>query len=151
MSAGASRGRVVHSSVNQAEGLLLITLLQLIVMIAGARTGNQLLRRFGQPGVIGEIIAGLVLGPSLFGHFFPEASHLLFGAKASTPITIISQIGLVLLMFQIGTDFEFGHLVRSRNRNGAIGIAAASVTIPLALGFVVGQLSAPISPRRSIT
>lgn len=133
----------MHSSVNQAEGLLLITLLQLIVMIAAARTGNQLLRRFGQPGVIGEIIAGLVVGPSLFGHFFPEASHLLFGAKASTPITIISQIGLVLLMFQIGTDFEFGHLVRSRNRNGAIGIAAASVTIPLALGFVVGQLSAP--------
>ena len=133
----------MHSSVHQTENLLFITLLQLIVMIAAARAGNQLLRRFGQPGVIGEIIAGLVLGPSLFGHFFPSASLLLFGAKASTPITIISQIGLVLLMFQIGMDFEFGHLGRARNRNGTIGVAAASITIPLALGFGIGQLSAP--------
>jgi Kef-type K+ transport system membrane component KefB len=133
----------MHSSVHQTEGLLFITLLQLIVMIAAARVGNQILRRFGQPGVIGEIVAGLVLGPSLFGHFFPGASLLLFGAKASAPITIISQIGLVLLMFQIGTDFEFGHLAHARNRNGTISIAAASVSIPLALGFMIGQLSAP--------
>jgi len=133
----------MHSSVHQTEGLLFGVLLQLIVMIAAARAGNQLMRRFGQPGVIGEILAGLLLGPSLFGHFFPDASLFLFGAKASTPITIISQIGLVLLMFQIGTDFEFGHLSQRRNRNGTIGITAASVAIPFALGFGIGQLSAP--------
>ncbi len=96
----------MHSSVHQTENLLFVTLLQLIVMMAAARAGNQILRRLGQPGVIGEILAGLILGPSLFGHFFPGASVFLFGAKASAPITIISQIGLVLLMFQIGTDFE---------------------------------------------
>ena len=133
----------MHSSVHQTESLLFSILLQLIVMIAAARAGNQLLRRFGQPGVIGEIVAGLLLGPSLFGHFFPDASAFLFGAKASTPITIISQIGLVLLMFQIGIDFEFGHLSRPKNRNGTIGIAAASVGVPFALGFGIGQLSAP--------
>jgi Kef-type K+ transport system membrane component KefB len=133
----------MHSSVHQTESLLFSILLQLIVMIAAARIGNQLLRRMGQPGVIGEIAAGLLLGPSLFGHFFPDASVLLFGAKASAPITIISQIGLVLLMFQIGTDFEFGHLTRPKNRNGTIGIAAASVSIPFALGFSIGELSAP--------
>jgi Kef-type K+ transport system membrane component KefB len=133
----------MHSSVHQTETLLFSILLQLIVMIAAARAGNQILRRFGQPGVIGEIMAGLLLGPSLFGHFFPEASAALFGAKASAPITIISQIGLVLLMFQIGTDFEFGHLGRRKNRNGTIGIAAASVCVPFALGFGIGQFSAP--------
>jgi Kef-type K+ transport system membrane component KefB len=133
----------MHSSVHQTETLLFTTLLQLIVMIAAARIGNQILRRFGQPGVIGEIVAGLILGPSLFGHFFPGASLFLFGAKASTPITVISQIGLVLLMFQIGTDFEFAHLTRPKNRNGTVGIAAASVTIPFVLGFGIGKLSAP--------
>jgi Kef-type K+ transport system membrane component KefB len=133
----------MHSSVHQTENLLFSILLQLIVMIAAARIGNQLLRRLGQPGVIGEIAAGLLLGPSLFGHFFPAASVLLFGAKASAPITIISQIGLVLLMFQIGTDFEFGHLSRPKNRNATIGIALASVSVPFALGFWIGQLSAP--------
>jgi Kef-type K+ transport system membrane component KefB len=132
----------MHSSVHQTETLLFTILLQLIVMIAAARIGNQLLRRLGQPGVIGEIVAGLLLGPSLFGHFFPTASVALFGAQASPPITIISQIGLVLLMFQIGTDFEFGHLAQPRNRKGTVLIAAASVSIPFALGFGIGELSA---------
>jgi len=133
----------MHSSVHQTESLLFNILLQLIVMIAAARTANRLLRHLGQPGVIGEIIAGLLLGPSLFGLLFPAASSFVFNAQASVPITIISQIGLVLLMFQIGADFEFGHLSRARNRNGTICIAAASVCIPFALGFLIGQLSAP--------
>jgi Kef-type K+ transport system membrane component KefB len=133
----------MHSSVHQTENLLFITLLQLIIMIFAARAGNRLLRHFGQPGVIGEIVAGLLLGPSVFGHFFPGASVSVFGLHASAPITIISQIGLVLLMFQIGIDFDFGHLGRPRNRNGTLGIAAASVCVPFALGFGIGQFSAP--------
>jgi len=136
-------GSGMHSSVLQTESLLFDILLQLTVMIAAARTANQVLRRMGQPGVVGEIVAGLLLGPSLFGHFFPDTSAALFGAKASTPITIISQIGLVLLMFQIGIDFDFGHLTRPKNRNGTIGIAAGSITIPFGLGFAIGELSAP--------
>jgi Kef-type K+ transport system membrane component KefB len=134
----------MQSSVHATENLLFVTLLQLIVMIAAARAGNRLLRALGQPGVVGEIVAGLLLGPSLFGHFFPEASIYVFGAKPSAPVIIISQIGLVLLMFQIGTDFKFGHLTRPRNRNGTIGIAAASVAVPFALGFGIGSFSAPL-------
>lgn len=134
----------MHSSVHVTESLLFSILSQLIVMIVAARVGNALARRFGQPGVVGEIIAGLMLGPSLFGHFFPDASLALFGAKASAPITIISQIGLVLLMFQIGMDFEFGHLSRRKNRNGTLGITAASISVPFALGFMIGQISAPL-------
>jgi Kef-type K+ transport system membrane component KefB len=134
----------MHSSVHVTESLLFSILLQLIVMILAARAGNAVARRFGQPGVVGEIVAGLMLGPSLLGHFFPEASLALFGAKASAPITVISQIGLVLLMFQIGMDFEFGHLSRRKNRNGTLGITAASISVPFALGFVIGQISAPL-------
>jgi Kef-type K+ transport system membrane component KefB len=134
----------MHSSVHQTETLLFSILLQLIVMIAAARAGNRIMRRLGQPGVVGEILAGLILGPSLFGHYFHDVSLTLFGAKASAPITIISQIGLVLLMFQIGMDFEFGHMARPKNRNGTIGIAAASVCVPFALGFGIGRFSAPL-------
>jgi len=132
----------MHPSVHAAENLLFTTLLQLIVMIGAARIGNTVSRRMGQPGVVGEIVAGLLLGPSLFGHFFPGASAALFGVAASAPITIISQIGLVLLMFQIGMDFEFGHLTLPRNRNAVVGIAAASIAVPLALGIGLGQISA---------
>jgi Kef-type K+ transport system membrane component KefB len=138
----------MHSSVHTAENLLFLTLLQLIVMILAARLGNQLLRRLGQPGVIGEIVAGLLLGPSLFGHFFPHAATFVFGSTPSAPIVVISQIGLVLLMFQIGMDFEFAHLARPRNRSATVGVAAASVSIPFALGFIIGQLTQPVlAPR----
>jgi Kef-type K+ transport system membrane component KefB len=132
------------TSVNQNETLLFMTLLQLIVMVGAARCMHTVFRRLGQPGVIGEIFAGLLLGPSLIGHFFPQASLTLFGAHASQPITIISQIGLILLMFQIGMDFEFAHLSTKRNRRAAIWVTIISVSVPLCIGILLGRLSAPI-------
>ncbi len=119
-------------------------MVQLIVMVGAARYMHTVFRRFGQPGVIGEIFAGLLLGPSLVGHFFPQASIAVFGQHASAPITIISQIGLILLMFQIGMDFEFGHLSTPRNRRATAAVTAFSITVPLALGILLGFLSAPI-------
>jgi Kef-type K+ transport system membrane component KefB len=132
------------ASVHQTESLLFFTLLQLIVMIGAARVMNTASRKVGQPGVVGEIVAGLVLGPSLFGYFFPEVSHALFGQKASTPIIIISQIGLILLMFQIGTDFEFGHLKNRRNTRGLVAVTLVSVSVPFGLGLLIGRLSSAI-------
>jgi Kef-type K+ transport system membrane component KefB len=132
----------MNSSVHQTEQLLFAVLLQIIVMIGVARLGNTVLRRLGQPGVVGEIIAGLLLGPSFLGYLFPEASHALFGEHASAPIIIISQIGLILLMFQIGMDFEFGHLKSSRNLRAVLGESDASVSVPLGLGLLIGHLSA---------
>lgn len=134
----------MHATVHQTEGALSFILLQLILMIAAARAMNTVFRALGQPGVIGEIMAGLMLGPSLLGHFFPGVSAALFGTTAAPAITMISQIGLTLLMFQIGADFEFGHLKTGRNR-GAVGlIALVSVGVPFALGLLIGKLSAPV-------
>jgi Kef-type K+ transport system membrane component KefB len=131
------------SSVHQTEDLLFSILMQLILMIGCARLMNTALRRLGQPGVIGEIVAGLALGPSLLGHFFPQFSHAIFGDKASAAIVIISQIGLILLMFQIGMDFEFGHLRNRRNSRGVFGIALASIGVPFGLGLAIGYASGP--------
>ena len=132
----------MNVSVHQTENLLFATLLQLIVMVGAARLVHTVFRRFGQPGVIGEIVAGLLLGPSLLGHFLPQLSRELFGEHASSPIVMISQIGLILLMFQIGTDFEFGHLNTRRNRRGAVWVTLLSVSVTLAVGVAVGRLSA---------
>src|SRR5579862_1029499 len=137
--------RCMHmpASVHQTEDLLFITLTQLIVMIGSARILSAALRSLGQPGVVGEIVAGLLLGPSLFGYFFPATARTLFGASASTPIIIISQIGLILLMFQIGMDFEFGHLREPRNRRAVILVTLFSVSVPFGIGLLIGRLSAP--------
>jgi Kef-type K+ transport system membrane component KefB len=124
------------------EALLSSVLLQLIVMIGAARLFHSLARMIRQPGVTGEIVAGLLLGPSLFGHFFPGASAALFAHGAAGPITIISQIGLILLMFQIGTDFSFGHLRNGRHMAATISVAAASIIVPFGLGLAFGRLSA---------
>ena len=131
----------MNTTVSQNEHLLFMTLVQLIVMVGAARYMHTVFRRLGQPGVVGEIFAGLLLGPSLFGHFFPETSVALFGQRASPSITIISQIGLILLMFQIGMDFEFQHLSTPRNRRAALAVMVVSVSAPLALGFALGHLS----------
>ena len=120
--------------MNQTEALLFSILLQLIVMILAARLMNTAFRRLGQPGVIGEIIAGLLLGPSFAGYFFPQASHVLFGEQAAVPITIISQIGLIFLMFQIGLDFDSSHLKNARNLKGVGGIALMSIGVPFEIG-----------------
>ena len=132
----------MNSSVHQTEDLLFSILGQVIVMIGAARLGNTLLRRLGQPGVTGEIIAGLVLGPSLLGHFMPQTALALFGAHPSAPIVIVSQLGLILLMFQIGMDFEFGHLARARNGRAVLAVTLASVGAPFALGVLFGHASA---------
>ena len=128
----------------QTETLLLSILIQLIVMIGAARLMNLLFRRCGQPGVIGEIVAGLLLGPSLFGHFCPGISTAIFGTKPAPSIVILSQIGLILLMFQIGMSFEFGQLREARARRALAPIAAVSVLVPLSLGIWLGHLSAPV-------
>jgi Kef-type K+ transport system membrane component KefB len=130
------------ASVHANEQLLFTILLQLIIMIGAARLMNALARRFGQPGAVGEIIAGLMLGPSLLGLVFPAASAALFGEAASAPIVVISQIGLILLMFQIGAEFEFAHLAHDRHRKAVIRVALASIVVPFAFGIGLGLSAA---------
>ena len=130
-------------TVHQTEDLLFTVLVQLIVMILAARFMHTLARRFGQPGVVGEIIAGLMLGPSLLGRFFPQASTALFGEHVPQAIPIISQIGLIFLMFQIGLDAEFHLLKQGRNRRGVLAVAIASICVPLVLGVLLGEWAAP--------
>ena len=131
------------ASVHQIEQQLISIVLQLIVMVGAARLMNIALRKLGSPGVIGEIIAGLLLGPSLFGHFFPHLSYTLFGDKPSMPIIVISQVGLIFLMFQIGMEFEFAHLKNRRNTGAVFAVTLASVGVPFALGVLIGKWSAP--------
>ncbi len=132
----------MNSSVHATEELLFSVLLQLVVMIAAARAMHLVARRLGQPGAVGEIVAGLMLGPSLLGRIAPEFSVSLFGAKPAESITVLSQIGLTLLMFQIGASFEFGHLKDRKYRRAASAVALSSLLVPLALGMVIGLASA---------
>jgi Kef-type K+ transport system membrane component KefB len=103
---GASAG---HESAGGAgaEEITLRLLYQLLVILVTTLIVTRVVRRLGQTDVSGEILAGLLLGPSLLGTFFPGFMRGLFHPSTSTIFTGLSQIGLIFLMFQIGLEFEF--------------------------------------------
>jgi Kef-type K+ transport system membrane component KefB len=78
------------------EQSLLPVVLQLTVIIVTARGFATLFKKVGQPGVCGEMAAGLLLGPSLLGKFFPRAFHSIFDPSVAHTITMFSQIGLMI-------------------------------------------------------
>jgi Kef-type K+ transport system membrane component KefB len=119
------------------ENVLLIVIIQLIVIIAAARFFGGLFRRFGQPLVCGEIAAGLILGPSLFGGIFPRLFHTVFNPSVGQIFSVMSQIGLIMLMFLIGLEFDFGHL--TQNRGTAMSISAVGIILPFSLGLLLGR------------
>ena len=133
----------MQTSVHQTEALLFFTLLQLVVIVLAARLAGEVAVRISQSRAVGEIIAGLVLGPSLFGLLFPEVFGFVFRSVPSEPMTILSQVGLILLMFQIGLEFDFSHLSAHHNRNAVLRISAAGLAAPFSLGLLFGWVSAP--------
>jgi Kef-type K+ transport system membrane component KefB len=112
---------------------LSILLLQITSIIIVSRIFGYIFNKIGQPTVIGEIIAGIVLGPSLMGLFFPEVSEFLF-AKASLPnLQFLSQVGLILFMYVIGMELDL-KVLRNQARD-AVVISHASIIIPYFLGM----------------
>ena len=123
------------------ELVLLTILLQLVMIIVAARLCGAAFRAFGQPQVCGEIAAGLLLGPSVFGRMFPELSAVLFNVSAAPILAVISQLGLILLMFLIGIEFDFSHL--RTNRRAAAAISIAGIVAPFGLGLLTASVLYP--------
>ncbi len=137
---------------DQTEALLFFTLLQLVIIVLAGRLGGTVAVRIGQTAAVGEIIAGIVLGPSLFGLAAPELFHYAFRSSRPEPMQMLSQLGLILLMFQIGLEFDFSHLSEKRNRTAVTRVAALSLVLPFALGLAFGYASAPVlSPQSNPT
>lgn len=106
--------------------------LQIAAVLVVCRIVSTIAVRFGQPPVVGEMIAGVLLGPSLFGYFLPAQQQALFPA-ASRPILFSgAQVGLVLYMFTVGLDFRLD-LLRSRLRS-AFAISVSGIVAPFLLG-----------------
>ncbi len=106
--------------------------LQLVVILAACRAVGSLMLRVGQPRVIGEMIAGILLGPSVLGLFAPAAEAALFPPDSIGLLSTMSQIGLVLYMFVVGTHLHTS-FIRQAFR-GAMLISLAGVVAPFLLG-----------------
>lgn len=124
---------------------LAILLLQIIAIILVARVVGFFFRKIGQPSVIGEIVAGILLGPSLVGHYFPEFSAFLFPASSLSNLGVLSQMGLILFMFVVGMELDLNILKKKAHE--AVVISHASIVFPFALGvglaYFIYQQTAP--------
>ena len=115
-----------------------IFLLQLIVIIVASRLFGLVMKKIGQPVVMGEIIAGIALGPSLFGDFFPEISTMLFPVSSLGNLQMLSQIGLILFMFVIGMELDL-NIIKNKAKS-ALVISYASIILPFGLGVLLAVL-----------
>ncbi|MDV6169735.1 cation:proton antiporter [Flavobacterium sp. DG1-102-2] len=114
---------------------LALLLVQIITIIFVARFFGWICRKIGQPTVIGEMIAGIVLGPSLVGTYFPEYSALLFPAASLGNLQFLSQIGLILFMYVVGMELDL--TVLKNKAKDAVVISHASIIIPFTLGIIL--------------
>ena len=113
---------------------LSILLIQIIAVLLMVRLFGFLFKHIGQPGVIGEIVAGIVLGPSVLGYFFPDVFQALFPPESLTNLELLSQVGLVLFMFVIGMELDFS--VLKNKINETLVISHAGILVPFFLGIV---------------
>ena len=112
-------------------------LCQMLVVLAAAKLLGALMRRLRQPAVIGEMIAGLMLGPSLFGWLLPEAQTWLFRPDSLQALSLIAQLGVLVFMFAAGAEFEPETLRGHRRR--ALLIGHAGIALPFLLGLILAS------------
>jgi len=110
-------------------------LLQIMIIVIVVRLFGYLFNKIGQPVVVGEIVAGIVLGPSLLGAFFPGIFNFVFPVSSFVNLQFLSQVGLMLFMFVIGMELDI-NLIRKQAQEALI-ISHASIIIPYTLGMTL--------------
>lgn len=109
--------------------------IQLLVIIAASRLVGALFTKIGQPSVIGEMTAGILLGPSLFGWISPGAFQFVFPADSLGALKLFSQIGVCLFMFAVGMELNVKQV---RNKaHTAVVVSHASIVFPSLLGVIL--------------
>ena len=123
----------MDSLIHNLEHPLAILLAQIVTIIFVARIFGWICKKIGQPTVVGEMVAGIVLGPSLIGLYFPEFSNTIFPAHSLGNLQFLSQIGLILFMYIVGMELDLK--VLKNKAHEAVVISHASIVIPFALGM----------------
>ena len=128
-------GDFIESLKHGLQHPLAVLLLQIIAIILTARAFGWICIKIKQPVVIGEMLAGIALGPSLLGLYFPETFTVLFPTESLGNLQFLSQMGLILFMFIIGMELDLDILKNKAQE--AITISHVSIILPFSLGVVL--------------
>ncbi|MDV3499575.1 cation/H(+) antiporter [Elizabethkingia anophelis] len=132
-SGGSTWDNFVDSFMVNLHHPLALLLIQIVTIILVARLFGWICMKMKQPSVIGEMIAGIALGPSLLGLYFPEFSAFLFPKESLGNLQFLSQIGLIFFMYIVGMELDLS--VLRKKAHDAVVISHASIIIPFALGI----------------
>jgi K+:H+ antiporter len=110
-------------------------------ILLAARLAGWIFKRLGQPKVVGEMAVGIVLGPSVFGHFFPGAFERVFPASSVATLAILSQIGMLLFMFLVGLEVDLQKILS--HKSVVVLTSYCSILVPLALGIGMARVLYP--------
>src|SRR3984957_18397762 len=125
-----------------------IFIAELGLLLLVGRLMGEAAERIGQPAVMGQLIGGVLLGPSLFGWVWPSAQHAIFpsGGEQKSMIQAVAQLGVLMLLLLTGMETDL-QLVRRVGR-AAVTVAVAGVAVPFACGFALGEmLPAAVLPK----
>lgn len=112
-----------------------LLLVQMAVVLLTALLCGWIARKLGQARVIGEIVGGILLGPSMLGRIAPHASAILFPQNSLGSFEVLSTVGLVLFLFLVGSDLDYGHL--REQKTATILISTMSILLPFALAVLI--------------
>lgn len=118
------------------ENHMRIVLTDWAIIIAVAWFFGRLGKKLGQPLAVGEIVAGLLLGPSALGLIWPANWPVIFPAEAQQSLQLLGKLGIILLLFQVGMEFDFGHF-RNQSRT-VIGVSVMGMVAPMLGGIAIG-------------
>lgn len=133
----------------QSRGVLSHILLALVVILVFARVVGSLFRRMGQPPVIGEMIAGILLGPSFLGRTAPHFAAYLFPTAIVPYLSVLAEIGVILYMFLVGLELDTD-LLRQRT-HASVAISHASIVAPFLLGGMLALWLYPLFSTRDVS
>jgi Kef-type K+ transport system membrane component KefB len=121
-------------------------LLQIIVIVAATKLVGRLFVKIGQPPVVGEIVAGILLGPSFLGLLLPGWWSVLFPASSMEALKLFGQIGVILFMFTIGLELNIKQL--TENAHAAVIVSHTSIVMPFFLGVLLSLfIYQPFAPQ----
>src|ERR1700680_2258898 len=134
---------------------VVIFLCQIIALLVCGRLMGELMQRIGQPAVMGQLIAGILLGPSVLGALWPELQHSLFPTSPDQKAMIdaVAQLGILLLLLLTGMETDLS--VVRRSRRTAFSVSIAGIAVPFLCGVLLGELlpdtMLPDAEKRLIT